>query len=755
MAGVYATTASQVPVSANVLDLLPQIERNPLVAQSLRTLADESEHRLLLLLSVDDPAELAECSAGFDGYLRETGEFSDGDASLFDLTDLSGYRYQLLREEQLAELLRDPDRAIDQALARLYGALGVFQAEQLMTDPLNLYVGYMASLVPDVRLINGRTPVFSSAGRTWALHSPQLKVSGFDVADPERLQRLLQQMRTWASERGALLRMTGVPVFAAHGASSAYREVSLFGTVSVVSVTVLLLSVFRSGRPLGLMLLSVACGIGAAFVVTAGVFDQVHVLTLVFGTSLIGISIDYGLHYLCRRFDPAWSPEGGLTKVLPGITLALVTSTGAFASMVVTPFPGLQQVAVFSATGLVAAWFTVVALFPFAARAAPAARRPWLMRLTSAYQARWPFLSPRLARLALAIAGVATLWGVLAVDANDDVRLLQSAPEEMYEEDRFVRSVLPGDWGLQFLLVQAADADAVLERERSLRSVLETQIEEGNIRGYRALSDYYPDRRAQQHNYRALHAAFYDSGRIADMYRKIGIAPDAIAAHVNEIARMADRVVPLDVWLRGVPAYWRSLWLGCESGECASMVRVEGLRDPAALQAATGSFTGVEMVDQVSDFSALLGRYREVATWLLGGVYGLIALLLLWRMGGRASVGILFVPFAACAWALASVHFAGSNFSLFNLFALLLVVGISIDYAIFFHLADTDDETTVLAIALSAATTTMAFGLLSLSSTAVVQAFGQTLVAGIVAAFLLGPLASARLRARILRGGGC
>ncbi len=73
--------------------------------------------------------------------------------------------------------------------------------------------------------------------------------------------------------------------------------------------------------------------------------------------------------------------------------------------------------------------------------------------------------------------------------------------------------------------------------------------------------------------------------------------------------------------------------------------------------------------------------------------------------------------------------------------ALLLVLGIGVDYALFFRETGLDNPATLLAIALSSLTTLLAFGLLALSATTAIHAFGQTILVGILVAFLLSPMA--------------
>ena len=80
--------------------------------------------------------------------------------------------------------------------------------------------------------------------------------------------------------------------------------------------------------------------------------------------------------------------------------------------------------------------------------------------------------------------------------------------------------------------------------------------------------------------------------------------------------------------------------------------------------------------------------------------------------------------------------------SIFNLLALILILGIGIDYTLFFaEQKQPKSENTLLAITLSAITTVLSFGLLALSETQAIHGFGMTVLSGIIVAWLLAPLA--------------
>ncbi|TOE88711.1 hypothetical protein CGJ35_26930, partial [Vibrio parahaemolyticus] len=92
---------------------------------------------------------------------------------------------------------------------------------------------------------------------------------------------------------------------------------------------------FRSVMPLSLALLSITIGLLVALSVTTWIFGKVHLFSLVFGASLIGVSIDYAFHYLTERLAAGneWDSEQGLKHIFIAITLGLITSLIGYLGM--------------------------------------------------------------------------------------------------------------------------------------------------------------------------------------------------------------------------------------------------------------------------------------------------------------------------------------------------------------------------------------------------------------------------------------
>ena len=130
------------------------------------------------------------------------------------------------------------------------------------------------------------------------------------------------------------------------------------------------------------MMISIASGVLWGLAASLWLFGELHLLALVFGASLIGVSVDYSIHYFCHlRGQPDAAPITVRNRLLPPLGLALLSSVLGYSAMAWAQFPGLRQVAVFSISGLVMAWLTVMLLFPALSRQTGATLSPWVARL--------------------------------------------------------------------------------------------------------------------------------------------------------------------------------------------------------------------------------------------------------------------------------------------------------------------------------------------------------------------------------------
>jgi predicted exporter len=124
----------------------------------------------------------------------------------------------------------------------------------------------------------------------------------------------------------------------------------------------------------------------------------------------------------------------------------------------------------------------------------------------------------------------------------------------------------------------------------------------------------------------------------------------------------------------------------------------------------------------------------------------------MWRYGMRGGIATTLPVVFAIALTLAAFGYAGVPLTLFNWLALMLVLGVGANYAVFLREGCMRDAAGLGAVwtgvLLSAATTLLSFGMLGASAMPALRSFGTTLAMGIVFSVLFAPLATPSTKER-------
>jgi predicted exporter len=239
--------------------------------------------------------------------------------------------------------------------------------------------------------------------------------------------------------------------------------------------------------------------------------------------------------------------------------------------------------------------------------------------------------------------------------------------------------------------------------------------------------------------YRALLA---DRARLQQAFDRLGFRRDTVAAMERAYWESESRALTPEAWLASAPAApFRHLWLGKTERGYGSAVVPHGFSRLEPLADAAAAVSGVSLVDKAGSVSRLFREYRTGFSIGLA-VAALVVLAVLSRRYGLSGAGAVMLPsLLGMTVALGVAGHAGVPVTLFSVMALMLVLGVGVNYSIFLVEGGGREGTTLVAVLLSAATTLLSFGLLAFSGTPALARFGATLLAGIGAAVLLAPLA--------------
>jgi len=722
----------------DLMALLPREEQNPALQKANDTVARALSQKLVFLIGHPDRAQARAAAAEVSRRLSNSGlaEVTTGGFGKDQMRQMGAtyfpYRQGLLSDGDRQRLLDGEAEDVGmRALSQVFGFVGTTDAKLLRADPFLLTPSFFTNLpLPLSRLnLDDGMLSLSDSGVTWVMVSARLTGEPYALDVQKRLIASLDLEDLSKTTPQLQVLKLGAVFFAEAGARQALDESSLISLLSILGTIIVVLAAYRALSPLWLSLLVIGTGVGTALAASLWLFGELHVGALLFGVSLIGVAVDYSLQYCTEIFAAPASPAERLRRVFAGIGIGTTTTVIGYLTLFLAPFPGLHQIAAFSAVGLVASWLTVVLWLPALDRARPPKHGATMLAWSATFMGFWQGKRRVTLLIVLALLGLA---GAFRLHADDDVRRMQSLSPPLVAEQETIQRLIGSTGGSQFFLVDGPDDETALRREETLVERLRPLVAAKALGGFQAPAQYVPSAARQAENRKLVRERL--TPLIPQQMQQLGLTDIPPQPDPDQPPLTLDKVLQ-----PGGPLGFLSV-LVLEPG--LHVVSLDGVALPAEVAAAADGLEGVRFVDPAGQFSALLAKYRQRALALLAVSALLMAPILIWRYGLRGSGQVLLPPLLAVLLAPALRALIGGAFSFFDAMALVLVLSIGVDYAVFCAETTKDRKAvTMLAVMLAACTALLSFGLLALSGVHAVQSFGSTMLLGIFLAFLLAPMA--------------
>ncbi len=729
------------PVHTDLLTLLPPDgAQSEVQARAQDTIRQTLNRQIIVLTGATDPARALAAAQ------RQAQQWST--SALFErvdlhvAADLDQLRQELRRMDQAGlppqareALARDPQAWFGQRAQRIMSPLG----EQTLIAADQDWLGFASQLSGKLQASSAvhydmasNTMQLEADNRIWYVMRAQLDATDQSGRD-EQLLALIDQTQQQAAQQDVRVLMAGGAIYSAQGKAEGGQE-STWMSITGSTLTILfLLLMFRSTRIL-LLALPVAAGLLAGFAACIALLGSIHILTLIIGTSLVGLVVDFPLHWLSHAtLDTRWQPWSAVRRVSRPFIISLAVTVTGYLFLLLTPLPILQQTAIFSSAAVISTFLFTRLLLPALFDHWKPRPIPGLMPLLDGLRRFIRSAGERIGRtplLALLLLAVAAS-GLYLSNWQDDIRNWVNTPQSLLNQAIQVGRLTGIEPTSQYFIVQAADQESLLRTEQRLATRLDTLVAQGQLRNYRALSQWV-NPASEQQALKATLATLSQQPQAWAPLHALGVPDRALQA---ELKRRQDQpVLTIEQSLRGTLAEpWRALWLGPdEQGRPSSMITMNGLQDPSVLPALMQNIPDVTLVDQRSHINTLFAQTRLEAIVLKLLSYT-VGFLILYRVfGTRPALRILLVPLSASLTVMSLSGLIGMPLNLFCIFGLLLVTAIGIDYAVYAYTPTLPAEEKTAGIFMTSVTTMITFGLLYFSSTPAVATFGLSVVLGVL-----------------------
>jgi predicted exporter len=768
LAAMAAYCATRVELSTNVTNFMPEKSRGEFAVLASKLADSRLTRTMILTIGGADAAARIAAS-------RELAEALAADPEVASVAggldpDQLEQAYRLYFPRRHAFFSAEPEREVaalsDAALRARARALRGELAQPTATlvkrvaaaDPLGAFERVAARLRGDAATLRSEAGRFVTADGRFAVLFLTTRASAFD-SKPQAafLQRLEASFAAIAARHGGglTLEASGPNRFAVAAEESIRRDVVVIATTALAGVAAVFLSLLRSLRFFALAMFPPLVGVLAGVAATHLVFGRVDALTVAFGASLVGVADDYSIHVIDHCWlDRAGAPRAVTRRLLPSLLLAAGTTIASFAGLLLTSFPGFQEIGFFAIVGVSAALATTFWVLPgfLELRSRPPDAPRFARRAARALGDAVLWLAGRRLLLvaALLLAALVTAVAVPRLHFVDDLSRLMAMDASLRAEDTRVRERVAREEGGRVVVALGDDADAAVARNDEVAARLAAARERGELEGYRSLHALLWSRALQERNLAAFAAAPDLAGRVEAAFAAEGFRPAALAPFRASLEAPAPEPLDAAALLAsplGGPASAFLLDLG---GSTAAVTYLRGVADPALLARSLEGLPHVHVFDSRSFLNQVYREFRvtTLVQTAVGSLLVVLVLALRYRRW-RPALAVLLPSAAAAGVLLAGFAAFGMETNLLHVTSLVMVMGMGVDYGVFLVDSAGDREefdATMLSILLSCLTTVFVFGTLALSGQPVLRAIGVTTGGGILLSFLLAPLTFALVR---------
>ena len=739
---------SSLNIVSDVTQFMPDNHNDRNVQLLLDELQQGNTARLLILgIKGDDSKKIATLSRQLKSELDKNNNFGlvhNGQQSLNSKDFITGkyqtlydYRYLLTPNHSFSK--EALSNSLNKRLSEFRSGINVFK-HSLSSDPQNLFADYLWSLSERGKSTHHHG-VWFNKDKNEALLLVELKLSNFNLDEQQRaIESIHATVNRLSSNKNLQLEITGAASMAVKTRSAIQLTSKWLSSIAFILMSLLFWWAYRSKRLFFIAMLPLISAIVAALTLTNIIFGQVHGIIIAFGITLLGVSLDYPVH-LFSHCTKTRTPQQTLLSIWPTLRLGVITTALAYLAMLGTGFSGLSQLSIFAISGLIVSLMVTRWIVPF-----------WLKNIFSQPKHHYltllsdlKFTLNKKIFIGLSLFFFCTLVLITNHESilSKNISDLSPIPEQAKKLDQELRhSVGAPDVNHVFLL-KDKNSELLLQRTEKLKNKLRTLKNDNLVANIFSVTDFIPSQQQQLLYQQQLPDPAILNQNLHMALTNLPFKKDFFKPFLNDIEK-SKNLSPLDVINVLTTPLGQHIQqdLFFKNNEWVTIIRLTGVQSESALVNWLKTKPDIQpfYLNLRQATSALMSDYQQTALYrLLFGSIVIGLILLSVRSRSRAAI-ILFPIILAVLLSISILVMLGTHLTLFHILALLLIIGIGLDYSLFFDRSWTSTEDyhhRLHGIFVSASSTLITFGILGFSDIPVLSALGQTVTFGVLACFVL------------------
>lgn len=591
---------------------------------------------------------------------------------------ISYNRRQLLKNKNYKELSQI-------SLEQLYNPLGFF-IQTPDKDPYLFATDYVLNL---------QNPYFDTFNNTKEFNGKYYSKIFLKVTNPKTLNKdlktLIKFQQKCNKKEDIKVYLTGTPIHTFVTSHKSSFEINIICIISFLLIMFICKKYFNSLKIFIPILLSISFGLIVGYLTTIVILGQMHVLTIVFATSLIGISLDYSFHYIISELKNI--------NIIKSLTVSMLTTVVAFLLLLFSGVELLKQIGIYTASGLVGVYLFVILILPMLKNFYPKTTGDIKLPNISKYR-----------NILVLVIVIVSIIGFCRIKTSDDIRTLYIPQKKLLQAEILNNKVFKMP-EITFITIKGNSVNKIIEQEEFIGDKLN---KDGIL--YFSLAQFLPSAKRQMENRQMVKDLYQNNldnyANFLDLGTQNSLKKASLKNDVQDFTKNNNDVL-------------KNFMLDKNT----SYMIVFGKYKPLTLG------KNINQIKLADNISQIMKSIRIKFVKILPFIFLIYFILLSICYKPLKAVKIISAPLIASIFAIGFTSLIGQQIDIFHILSIFLILGFSLDYSIFMANGGKESKDAVF---ISFISTFISFTLLAFTSFKLISSMGIILAIGLLTSYLLG-----------------
>ena len=636
------------------------------------------------------------------------------------------YKYQLLPNEIRNYLLNDEAYIVSEnSLANFYSPFFIPIVDNVEDDPFFVVNSKINEILVSENNMESRDGIqFINYDNKYNI---LLNIDMPKKIDSDNFfNNLTSFLSTLETNENIKTYISGVPIHTYYSQKSAQKEITIISIVSLIVICLMFIFVFKSVKPYIISMCTIFLAGASAFLLSSVFFSSIHIFTFVFGTSLIGISIDHSIHFITEWYNEKDKKEV-LKKIFPSMLLGFITTIISYLSLSLTSLTLLKQIALFSIFGLVSSFLTVNIMYPIIFKNDKRVIKDSVINLSKNILVRYvKLINTKIIAVFFIIVILVSILTIPRIKVNFSANQLYSTPDFLLESETEVYKRLNTSLAKNIIISRGDTLSKALQAEESIGNSF--------TNNYMAISRVLYSEEMQRDNMKLVEKKLMPLLRT--QINSLDLNESSYNKIMTEFSNVKNEILDINAII-DEPSFSDLKKIIVTNNNKYFLIATSDYNTNNIVKSANKDVKIFNINEEIND---ALDSTAKTALKMAIIAYILIFITIMIYFNKKQALAIILVQMMSILINLSLHSIFSININIFSIFALILSIGISIDYAIFFSNSAADKEITFLAVFLSMMTTVLSFGTLAFSGFIPVKSFGLFLFIGVLSSFIISPI---------------